>query len=220
MSTNQSLSGADTDRAQSWAPGQEPATQKMEEGLNEERAEAKRVQSRLMKNLRRASLDFQMIEPGDHIMVCVSGGKDSASLLWLLLELQRKLRRQVDFTITAVHLDQNQPGYDGAPLERWLQEMDCAFKIVSEDTYSIVTEKTPEGKAYCSMCSRLRRGILYTCAEEIGATKIALGHHGDDAIETLFLNMIHQGQMKVTPAAVRPLACILSSPTLATPSVH
>ncbi len=153
-----------------------------------------------MKSLRRASLDYDMIQPDDHLMVCVSGGKDSATLLWLLLRLQQKLRRAVPFNVTAVHLDQRQPGYDGRPLEAWLQTLPCPYKIVSEDTYSIVVDKTAAGKAYCSLCSRLRRGILYSCAEEIGATKLCLGHHGDDAAETLFLNMLHQGQLKAMPA--------------------
>lgn len=153
-----------------------------------------------MKQLRHASLDYDMIVPGDHLMVCVSGGKDSATLLWLLLRLQEKLQHSVPFKVTAVHLDQQQPGYNGAPLVAWLEELGCDYKILSEDTYSIVLEKTAAGKAYCSMCSRLRRGILYTCAEEIGATKLCLGHHGDDASETLLLNMLHQGQIKGMPA--------------------
>ena len=107
--------------------------------------------------------------------------------------LQRRLQNQVPFQITAVHLDQQQPGYDGEPLVRWLESIGVPFRVVSEDTYSIVKEKTVPGKGYCSLCSRLRRGILYSCAEEIGATKMALGHHLDDAAETMFLNLIHQG---------------------------
>lgn len=153
-----------------------------------------------MKNLRHASLDYDMISTGDHLMVCVSGGKDSATMLWMLMTLQKKLRATVPFRLTAVHLDQKQPGYNGAPLEAWLGELGCEYRIVSEDTYSIVVDKTATGKGYCSMCSRLRRGILYSTAEEIGATKLCLGHHGDDAAETLMLNMLHQGQMKGMPA--------------------
>lgn len=159
-----------------------------------------KLEGKLMKLLRRCALDYHMIEPDDHIMVCVSGGKDSATLLHLLMLLQTKLQRLVAFKVTAVHLDQQQPGYDGAPLVKWLQAIGVDYRVVSEDTYSIVKEKTAPGKGYCSMCSRLRRGILYSCAEEIGATKLALGHHLDDAAETLFLNMIHQGQLKAMPA--------------------
>ena len=158
------------------------------------------MEGRLMKVMRKAALDYSMIEPGDHLMVCVSGGKDSATLLWLLLKLQGKLQKVCPFEVTAVHLDQHQPGYDGTPLENWLKELGCAYRIVSEDTYSIVIDKTKAGKTYCSLCSRLRRGILYSFAEEIGATKLCLGHHGDDAAETLLLNMLHQGRMSAMPA--------------------
>ena len=153
-----------------------------------------------MKNLRRAALDYDMINPNDHLMVCVSGGKDSATLLWLLLKLQKKIKATCPFRITAVHLDQHQPGYDGTPLVEWLEGLSCDYRVVSEDTYSIVMDKTKEGKTYCSMCSRLRRGILYSFADEIGATKMMLGHHGDDAAETLLLNMIFQGKMSAMPA--------------------
>jgi len=140
-----------------------------------------------MKQLRQTCREFGMIEPNDHIMVCVSGGKDSATLLVLLQHLQQSLAPVVPFRLTAVHLDQQQPGYNGEPLVSWLESLGVPFRILSEDTYSVVKEKVPEGKTYCSLCSRLRRGILYTAAEEIGANKIALGHHADDAIETLFL---------------------------------
>jgi tRNA 2-thiocytidine biosynthesis protein TtcA len=136
-----------------------------------------------------------MLEPNDKIMVCVSGGKDSATLLHLLLHLQSKLSLiGTKFDVVAVHLNQMQPGYDGAPLVAWLESLDVDYRIVTEDTYSIVTDKTPENKAYCSLCSRLRRGILYSIANELGCNKIALGHHGDDAVETLLLNMIHGGK--------------------------
>jgi Predicted ATPase of the PP-loop superfamily implicated in cell cycle control len=147
-----------------------------------------------------------MIEDGDHIMCCVSGGKDSATMIYLLCALQKQLRSAgTDFKITAVHLNQMQPGYNGEPLVRWLEELVAddildGYKIITEDTYSVVIDKTPENKVYCSMCSRLRRGILYTVAHDIGANKIALGHHGDDAIQTLLLNFIHAGQMKAMPA--------------------
>lgn len=151
-----------------------------------------------MKNLRTTCLDYNMLEEGDHIMVCVSGGKDSATLLYLLKEMQRSL--PISFALTAVHVDQKQPGYDGAPLLEWLEQMEVKYEIIEEDTYSIVVDKTKEGKSFCTMCSRLRRGILYTTANKLGCNKIALGHHGDDAIETLLLNMVHSGQMKAMPA--------------------
>lgn len=140
-----------------------------------------------------------MLEDGDHIMVCVSGGKDSAVLLYLLRMLQHQL--PINFQLTAVHVDQRQPGYDGTPLVQWLnEEMQVPYQVVTEDTYSIVVEKTPEHKSYCTVCSRLRRGILYSKAMDLGCNKIALGHHADDAMETLFLNMLHAGQMKAMPA--------------------
>jgi len=151
-----------------------------------------------MKNLRTTCLDYNMLEEGDHIMVCVSGGKDSATLLYLLREMQKSL--PISFKLTAVHVDQKQPGYDGRPLVEWLEGMNVKYEIIEEDTYSIVVDKTKEGKSYCTMCSRLRRGILYTAADRIGCNKIALGHHGDDAMETLLLNMVHSGQMKAMPA--------------------
>lgn len=166
-----------------------------------------KLEGKLMKLLRQSSLKYRMIENGDHIMCAVSGGKDSATMLYLLLTLQKKLQNSgIHFDITAVHLNQMQPGYDGKPLVTWLDSLVAQegsllkYKIINEDTYSIVVDKTPENKTYCSMCSRLRRGILYTIAHDIKANKIALGHHGDDAIQTLLLNFIHAGQMKSMPA--------------------
>ncbi|GFH55292.1 hypothetical protein CTEN210_11768 [Chaetoceros tenuissimus] len=165
-----------------------------------------KLEGKLKKQLRNTSKKYKMIQDNDHIMCCVSGGKDSATMLYLLCALQKQLRQaNVHFKITAVHLNQMQPGYDGQPLLEWLddlvqQEFLEDYKIITEDTYSIVIDKTPENKVYCSMCSRLRRGILYTVAHDIGANKIALGHHGDDAIQTLLLNFIHAGQMKSMPA--------------------
>ena len=154
-----------------------------------------KLQSRLLKGLRQISLRYSMFEHNDKIMVCVSGGKDSATMLHLLLHMQTKLASiGTNFDIVAVHLNQMQPGYDGTSLVAWLEELGVEYKIVTEDTYSIVTDKTPENKAYCSLCSRLRRGILYSIAHELGCNKIALGHHGDDSIETLLLNMIHGGK--------------------------
>lgn len=146
----------------------------------------------------RCIADFQLIEAGDRVMVAVSGGKDSYALLHLLERSRR--RAPVAFEIIAVHLDQGHPGYDGRPLERWLREHGYQHRIVHEDTYQLVTERIPEGKTYCSMCSRLRRGILYSLAEELGCTKIALGHHRDDAIETLMLNLMFNGSLSAMPA--------------------
>ncbi|KAL7464991.1 hypothetical protein ACHAXS_005326 [Conticribra weissflogii] len=160
-----------------------------------------KLQSRLLKSLRQTSLTYEMFRPNDRIMVCISGGKDSATLLHLLLHLQPKLAKiNTPFEVVAVHLNQMQPGYDNGVLIEWLEDLGVNYKIVTEDTYSIVKEKTPEGKAYCSLCSRLRRGILYSIAHELNCNKIALGHHGDDAMETLLLNMIHGGVMKGMPA--------------------
>lgn len=165
-----------------------------------------KLEGKLMKQLRKTSLRYKMIEDGDHIMCCLSGGKDSATMLYLLLNLKERLApSNVKFKVTVVHLNQMQPGYDGSPLVCWLDSLVLEqkleeYKIITEDTYSIVLEKTPENKTYCSMCSRLRRGILYTIAHDIKANKIALGHHADDAIQTLLLNCIHAGQMKAMPA--------------------
>ena len=166
-----------------------------------------KLESRLLKGMRETCQQFDMIENDDHIMVCVSGGKDSATMLHLLMKMQERFSRPDDITqggtnfrITAVHLNQVQPGYDGSTLVQWLDSTGVDYRIIKEDTYSIVKDKTPEGKTYCSLCSRLRRGILYSIAHDINATKIALGHHADDAIETLLLNAVHSGQLKSMPA--------------------
>ena len=168
---------------------------------------ASKLRARLLKSVRDISLRYDMLEPNDRIMVCISGGKDSATLLHLLLHLQSKLAKiGTPFELVAVHLNQNQPGYDNTQLVEWLDSLDVPFRIVSEDTYSIVKDKTPEGKAYCSLCSRLRRGVLYTVAHELQCNKIALGHHGDDSMETLLLNMVHGGTLKGMPARYRSAA--------------
>jgi len=146
----------------------------------------------------RCIADFELIEDGDRVMVAISGGKDSYTLLHLL-ERARK-RAPVPFEIIAVHLDQGQPGYDGTALRAWLCERGYEHQIVREDTYQTVTKHIPEGQTYCSMCSRLRRGILYNVAESLACTKIALGHHRDDAIETLMLNMMFNGSLSAMPA--------------------
>jgi tRNA 2-thiocytidine biosynthesis protein TtcA len=135
------------------------------------------------------------------VMVCVSGGKDSYSLLKLLERFRKKA--PFDFELLAVHLDQGQPGYDGAPLRAWLEAEGFDHRILREDTYSTVISRVPEGKTYCSLCSRLRRGVLYNAAERLQCTKIALGHHRDDAIETLMLNLMYAGAMAAMPPKLR-----------------
>lgn len=159
------------------------------------------LEKRLAHEMGRCIADFELIEPGDRVMVAISGGKDSYTLLHLL-ERARE-RAPVAFEIIAVHLDQGQPGYDGAALRGWLHDSGFEHHILREDTYQLVTERIPEGKTYCSMCSRLRRGILYNVAQRLGCTKIALGHHRDDAIETLMLNLMFNGSLSAMPAKLR-----------------
>jgi tRNA 2-thiocytidine biosynthesis protein TtcA len=156
------------------------------------------LRRRIARDVGRAIGDFDLIEEGDRIMVCVSGGKDSYAMLEALRAAQRKA--PVRFSLVAVHLDQGQPGYDGAGLAKWLADEGYEHHIVREDTYSIVVERVPEGSTYCSLCSRLRRGILYSTATKLGCTKIALGHHRDDAIETLMLNLFFSGKVAAMPA--------------------
>lgn len=155
-------------------------------------------QKRLMRTVLTTVVDYKLIEKDDHIMVAISGGKDSYTLLELLITAQ--IRAPFDFKITAVHLNQVQPGYDGRPLKDWLVNNNINHLIVTEDTYSVVVDKIKPGGTYCSLCSRLRRGILYRVAEELGANKIALGHHRDDSLETLLLNLIYAGKVQAMPA--------------------
>jgi tRNA 2-thiocytidine biosynthesis protein TtcA len=159
------------------------------------------LEKRLAHEMGRCIADYQLIEPGDRVMVAISGGKDSYTLLHLLERARQ--RAPVRFEIIAVHLDQGQPGYDGAALEAWLEQQGYVHHIVRKDTYRLVTERIPEGQTYCSMCSRLRRGILYNVAEDLGCTKIALGHHRDDTIETLMLNLMFNGTLSAMPAKLR-----------------
>lgn len=156
-----------------------------------------RLQKRLRRKVGTAISDYHMISEGDRIMVCLSGGKDSYTLLDMLIGLRRSA--PIHFDLIAVNLDQKQPGFPEHVLPEYLETLDIEYKIVEEDTYSIVLDKIPAGKTMCSLCSRLRRGILYRTANELGATKIALGHHMDDLVETLFLNMFHGSRLKTMP---------------------
>lgn len=166
---------------------------------------AERERAKLNKRLRRlvgqAIADYGMIEEGDRIMVCLSGGKDSYTLLDVLRQLQRKA--PVRFELVAVHLDQKQPGYDPTVLPRYLEAEGVPFLILEQDTYSVVKRVVPAGKTMCGLCSRLRRGALYACAEREGFTKIALGHHADDILETFFLNLFFHGRMAAMPPKLR-----------------
>jgi tRNA 2-thiocytidine biosynthesis protein TtcA len=155
------------------------------------------VRRKLERALGRAVADFAMIAEGDRILCAVSGGKDSYGLHALLVDLRR--RAPVRFDVIAVNIDQGHPGYPGHLLRDYMEAGGHPFRMIAEDTYTIVTEKIPEGKTYCSLCSRLRRGVLYRVAREMGCTKIALGHHRDDAITTLMLNLIFAGQLKAMP---------------------
>jgi tRNA 2-thiocytidine biosynthesis protein TtcA len=176
----------------------------------------KRLQARLRGEVGKAIADYNMIEAGDKVMVCLSGGKDSYTLLDMLLSLQRSA--PIHFDLVAVNLDQKQPGFPAHVLPEYLTELGVPFHVIEQDTYSVVKRVVPEGKTMCGLCSRLRRGALYRYASENGVTKIALGHHRDDIIETLFLNMFFTGKLKAMPpklqsederhVVIRPLAYV------------
>jgi tRNA 2-thiocytidine biosynthesis protein TtcA len=178
--------------------------------------ETHKLEKRLCREMGRAIVDYNMVEEGDKVMVCMSGGKDSYGMLDILLKL--KARAPISFEIIAVNLDQKQPGFPEHVLPEYLAKAGVPFHIENQDTYSIVKDKIPEGKTMCSLCSRLRRGILYRVADELGATKIALGHHRDDILQTLFLNMFFAAKLKGMPpklvsddgrhVVIRPLAYV------------
>jgi tRNA 2-thiocytidine biosynthesis protein TtcA len=178
--------------------------------------EHNKLAKRLRHQVGQAIADFDMIGEGDRVMVCLSGGKDSHGLLDVLLSLQTK--SPVNFEIIAVNLDQKQPGFPAQVLPEYLEGRGVAYRIVEQDTYSVVKRVIPEGKTMCSLCSRMRRGALYRVASELGATRIALGHHRDDILATFFLNLFHQGKLKAMPpkllsddgrhVVIRPLAYV------------
>jgi tRNA 2-thiocytidine biosynthesis protein TtcA len=195
-----------------WIETDTPATAK---SMKIER-ETHKLEKRLCRQVGQAIMDFNMIEQGDKVMVCVSGGKDSYAMLDILLKM--KARAPIDFELIAVNLDQKQPGFPEHVLPEYLKQLGVPFHIENQDTYSIVKRVIPEGKTLCSLCSRLRRGILYRVADELGATKIALGHHRDDMLQTFFLNMFFGGKLKGMPAklvsddgkhiVIRPMAYV------------
>ncbi len=186
----------------------------MRELSRKDKLEFNKLQKRLRRNVGKAIADYNMIEQGDKVMVCVSGGKDSYGMLDVLVNLQQSA--PVDFELVAVNLDQKQPGFPEEVLPAYLSALGVPYYVLEKDTYSIVKEVVPEGKTTCGLCSRLRRGSLYGFAQDIGATKIALGHHRDDIVETLFLNMFFNGKLKAMPpkllsddkqnVVIRPLA--------------
>jgi tRNA 2-thiocytidine biosynthesis protein TtcA len=185
-------------------------------GIHRSSNNFKKLQAQLRGSVGKAIADFNMIAGGDHVMVCLSGGKDSYTLLDILLSLQRSA--PVGFEITAVNLDQKQPGFPADTLPRYLADLGVRFRIIEQNTFAVVKRVIPEGKTMCGLCSRLRRGALYRFAAENGITKIALGHHRDDIVETLFLNMFFGGRLKAMPPkllsenrrhiVIRPLAYV------------
>ena len=177
--------------------GEAPAKLTARERKAQQPLEIQKLEKRLCREVGRAIIDYNMIEEGDRVMVCVSGGKDSYGMLDILIKLQQ--RSPVKFTLVAVNLDQKQPGFPDHILPAYLESIGVEYHIENQDTYSIVKRLIPEGKTMCSLCSRLRRGILYKVADKLGATKVALGHHRDDILQTFFLNMFFAAKMKAMP---------------------
>ena len=167
----------------------------------EDKTAFNKLHKRLRRHVGNAVVDFNMIEEGDKILACISGGKDSFAMLDFLLHLQKTA--PINFEVIAVNLDQKQPSFPEHILPEYFESLNIPYYIVDKDTYSVVKEKTPEGKTTCGLCSRLRRGTLYAFAEKVGATKLALGHHMDDIVETLFLNMFYNARLKAMPPKLR-----------------
>ncbi len=209
-------------RDASWPPPSETPPEYIPKN-DKRRIDRNKLHKRLVRETGRAIADFGMIQQGDKVMVCLSGGKDSYTLLDLLLTHQK--RAPFEFSIVAVNLDQRQPGFPAHVLPAYLNKLGVAYHIETQDTYSVVTRVIPEGKTQCSLCSRMRRGILYRVADELGASKIALGHHRDDILATFFLNLYYGGRMKAMPpkllsddgrhVVIRPLAYVPESDIIA-----
>lgn len=180
---------------------QVPSSSSLQKPQAKQKIEFNKLQKRLRRQVGKAILDYNMIEEGDRVMVCLSGGKDSYGMLDVLLSLQKS--SPVKFELIGVNMDQKQPGFPEHILPEYLDKLGIEYYVVEKDTYSIVKSVVPEGRTTCGLCSRLRRGTLYGFAEKIGATKIALGHHRDDIVETLFLNMFYAGRLKAMPPKLR-----------------